>query len=288
MPPCTNKTYMFSIRSLSMNCNRGFIWIAQNNSTTDYVELSINLAKSIKRLCKENNIAIVVDKGTKVPLDLFDRVIPLEQDESKDIEWKLNNEYKVFDLSPWTHTIKLEADMLFTTSTDWWWNQLQQYNMVFSYHCRDYKDNVVKQSPYRKIFSKNYLPDVYSGLTYFRRSKFAMNHFVLCKAITKNWKYVKENILIDCHDENPTTDVVYALANKIMDPLQLDAVKLEWFNFVHNKYLLNVNTARYSDDSNYLYPQLIDHNVYIGGYKTDRIWHYHKKDLLKEINERVL
>ena len=42
-------------------------------------------------------------------------------------------------LSPFTHTIKLEADMLFTQNTDWWWNYLWQHDQVFSYHCRNYK-----------------------------------------------------------------------------------------------------------------------------------------------------
>ena len=36
--------------------HKGFLWFAQNNETTDYVELSIKLAKSIKYWNKENKI----------------------------------------------------------------------------------------------------------------------------------------------------------------------------------------------------------------------------------------
>ena len=42
-------------------------------------------------------------------------------------EWKLSNEWQVFNLTPFKHTIKLEADMLFTTNTDWWWNHFGIY-----------------------------------------------------------------------------------------------------------------------------------------------------------------
>jgi len=34
--------------------SRGFLWFAQNNNTTDYVELSIRLAESIKEWNKVN------------------------------------------------------------------------------------------------------------------------------------------------------------------------------------------------------------------------------------------
>ena len=36
--------------------SRGFLWFAQNNNKTDYVELSITLAKSIKRWNKHNKV----------------------------------------------------------------------------------------------------------------------------------------------------------------------------------------------------------------------------------------
>jgi len=271
-----------------MYYKRGFVWIAQNNTDTDYVECSINLCRSIKSKCTHNQVAVITDKKTKVPAGIFDQVIVLEQDDSEHIEWKMNNEWKVFELSPFTHTIKLEADMLFTKNTDWWWNHLEQHDMVFSFHCRDYQDNLITNSPYRKLFAKNYLPDVYNGLHYFRRSQRAFEFYKICKSITKNWNYVRDNILIGCHDTNPTTDVVYALAAKIQDPTQNSMIKFEWFNFIHGKNKLNPNTIKYDNLNNYLHPQIINGEVFLGGYRIDRIWHYHKKDLLKEINDRIL
>lgn len=263
--------------------DRGFVWFALNNSKTNYIDLSRKLAQSIKQVNKHNKVCIITDKP--IQDDMFDFVKVLKHDDSAEQEWKLNNEYKVFGLTPFTHTIKLEADMLFTQSTDWWWNYLWQHDQVFSYNCKNYKDELVKESFYRKLFRRNKLPDVYNGLHYFRRSVRAKQFYDLCETIIKDWKTVKERILINCHDEQPTTDVVYALANKIQDPLQKNKMDYEWFKFMHNKKHVNgLNSIHDNDD--YLYPMKIGKKLYIGGYRQTRIVHYHNKNFIGDIGGR--
>ena len=133
--------------------DKGYVWFALNNSKTDYIELSKKLAKSIKQFNRHNKVCLITDK----PLEheLFDFVHVLKDDDSAGQEWKLNNEYKVFNYTPFTHTIKLTADMLFTQNTDWWWNFLWQHDQVFSYNCRNSQDEVIKNSSYRKMFARN-------------------------------------------------------------------------------------------------------------------------------------
>ena len=274
-------TYTLWTRSGAMD--KGFVWFALNNSKTDYIELSRKLAHSIKQVNTHNKVCIITNEP--IEDELFDFVKVLEHDDSAGQEWKLNNEYKVFGLTPFTHTIKLEADMLFTQSTDWWWNLLWQHDQVFSYNCRNYQDKVVKQSFYRNLFWRNQLPDVYNGLHYFRRSMKAKQFYDLCETIINDWKTIKEKILINCHDEQPTTDVVYALANKIQDPLQKNKIDYEWFKFMHNKQHINGVGSAYDNDD-YLYPMKIDRKLYIGGYRQRRIVHYHNKKLIGEIDGR--
>ena len=264
--------------------DRGYVWFALNNSKTDYVELSKKLAKSIKQFNRHNKVCVITDK----PLEheVFDFVHVLKDDDSTGQEWKLNNEYKVFRLTPFTHTIKLEADMLFTANTDWWWNLLWQHDQVFSYHCRNYFDKLVTNSHYRKLFARNQLPDVYNGLHYFRKSVQAKHFFDICETITKNWDTVKKQVLVNCHDQQPTTDVVYALANKIQDPLQERKVDFEWFKFMHNKQHVNNINTKFKND-NYLYPLKVNKKLYIGGYVQSRICHYHNKNIPKDIDARI-
>ena len=210
---------------------RGFLWFAQNNYKTDYVELSITLAKSIKRWNKNNQVCVVTDEKSKFENEHVDIVKVLEQDDSAEHEMKWANEHKAFDITPFTHTIKLEADMLWTTNTDWWWYHLWQHDLVFSVNCFDYRDNVIKETPYRKLFTRNQLPNIYNGLMYFRRSKKAQKFYATARDIVANWKEVKATMLINCHDEYPSTDVVFALAYRIMDPTSQALIDYDWFKF---------------------------------------------------------
>ena len=157
--------------------SKGFLWFAQNNSKTDYVELSIKLAESIKKYNKENKICVVTDKKSQFEHKAVDVVKVLGDDNSAEHDIKWANEYKAFSVTPFTHTIKLESDMLWTTNTDWWWYHLWQHDLVFSVNCRNYKDQVVKYSPYRDLFVRNSLPNIYNGMVYFRRSKLAQKFF---------------------------------------------------------------------------------------------------------------
>ena len=85
--------------------DRGFIWFAQNNSTTDYIELSKLLASSIKKRNKHNKVCIITDKV--VEHKEFDKIVILKNDYSKEQEWKMDNEWQVFNLTPFKYTIKL-------------------------------------------------------------------------------------------------------------------------------------------------------------------------------------
>lgn len=266
--------------------SKGFLWFAQNNDKTDYAGLSIELAKSIKKHNRQNAICVITDSQTKINSDYIDSVIVLKEDNSKTHSLKFSNEYKAFNLTPFTHTIKLEADMLFTTNTDDWWNHLSQHDMVFSIDCRDYKDNVVKHSPYRKLFDRNFLPNVYNGLFYFRKSVLSKKFFDLCKNITLNWNLVRDEMLINCYDQVPTTDVVYGLALRILDPTNQLLVNYPWFKFIHNKTGIN-GTENVMDQNNYLYPVRLHDRIYLGGNRLDRIWHYYQKNTTELLNDRI-
>jgi hypothetical protein len=264
--------------------SKGYLWFALNNGKTDYLKLSEQLSKSIKKHNRHNQVCVITNQT--VESSLFDHVVVLRHDDSEQEQWKLSNEYKAFRLSPFTHTIKLEADMIFTGNTDWWWNHLWQHDQVFSYHCRNYRDDIVQFGAYRKLFMRNNLPDVYNGLHYFRRSRRAKQFYDICEAITKDWRTVKDRVLINCHDKQPTTDVVYALANLIQDPTQASKIEFPWFKFMHNKKHINKISERFDND-NYLYPVLKDDRLYVGGHRQSRIVHYHNKDFLGEADARI-
>ena len=237
--------------------SKGFVWFCQNNDTTDYVKCSIELAKSIKKYNRDNNICVITDEKSKFKSDYVDDVKVLRNDDSAMDKTKWANEHKIFKISPFVHTIKLESDMLWTTNTDWWWYHLWQNDLVFSVDCKNYRDKTVRDTTYRKLFVRNKLPNIYNGLMYFRKSEKAKQFFELCKTITQNWFDVKTKMLINCHDQYPSTDVVFSLAYRIMDPTNRNLVDYDWFKFIHHKPAIQ-NLKWVKNFNEYLYPNKVD------------------------------
>jgi hypothetical protein len=77
--------------------------------------------------------------------------------------------------------------------------------------------------------------------------------------------------------------VVYALAYRIIDPLNSNLIDYPWFKFIHGKPSVNEITVA-ADQYNYLYPIKLEDRIYLGGKRLDRIWHYHDKKLMDTIN----
>jgi hypothetical protein len=258
--------------------SKGFLWFAQNNDKTDYVELSIRLAKSIKKHNSQNKICVITDEKSKFENEYVDLVKVLKQDESADHEVKWANEYKAFSITPFTHTIKLESDLLWTINTDWWWHHLGQHDLVFSVNCFDYRSNVVKDTIYRKLFTRNQLPNIYNGLMYFRKSEKAKKFFNIVENLVKNWTMVRSELLIACHDPYPSTDVVFALAYRMLDPTMKDLIDYRWFKFIHNKADVH-GLDRFANHNDYLLPNTSGEKMYVGETRVNRVWHYHDKEL---------
>lgn len=265
--------------------SKGFVWFCQNNKDTDYIKLSIELARTLKKHNRQNLICVIVDKKSIFQSEYVDHLKVLRQDESSNHVKKFANEYKVFDLSPFKHTIKLEADMLWNANTDWWWNYLCQHDLVFSVDCLDYKQQIIRDNIYRPYHGDNFLPNIYNGMTYFRKSIRAKKFYELCKDITQHWDVVKEEILKKCFDDEPTTDIVYALAYRLLDPINQHLINYEWFKFIHNKP--SIHQTRYTyEPTNYYYPVRINDEIFFGGKKITAPLHYFYKDFLEVLNVR--
>ena len=94
----------------------------------------------------------------------------------------------------------------------------------------------------------------------------------------KNWNEAKTRMLIDCHDKYPSTDVVFALACRIMDPTSEALADYDWFKFIHNKPAVH-GLTRMKDHNQYLYPNRAGDAVYMGETRVSRVLHYHDKEL---------
>jgi hypothetical protein len=126
------------------------------------------------------------------------------------------NDWQMFQVSPYRQTIKLEADMICAGPIDHWWTLFEKRDVVISQGARTFYDEPAQSRYYRKIFDQNNLPDVYNAITYWRLSATAKDFFDLVRAIFENWTEYKK--ILKFPDDDPTTDVVYAMAAQIIGP----------------------------------------------------------------------
>lgn len=129
------------------------------------------------------------------------------------------NDWQMFQCSPYRETIKLEADMICAGPIDHWWTLFERRDVVISQGARTFYDEPATSRYYRKIFDNNNLPDVYNAITYWRLSKTAKDFFGLVRNIFDQWDSYRA--LLKFPDEQPTTDVVYAMAAVIIGPEQV-------------------------------------------------------------------
>lgn len=124
------------------------------------------------------------------------------------------NDWQCFQSSPYRQTIKLEADMLAAGPIDHWWTLFEQRDVVISTGARNFYGNLTKSRKYRKIFDTNNLPDVYNAITYWRLSQTAKQFFDTVRQIFTDWAECRA--LLKFPEETPSTDVVYAMAARIV------------------------------------------------------------------------
>ena len=260
---------------------QGFLTIAVNTPDVDYLELAYLQALNVKATQKTKSFAVIVDTDTKQQIqkyhsEVFDYII--ETTPSTTGPYGL--ETQVFSLSPFKETVKLESDLLFTRSIDHWWTSFRLRDVVLSHGCKNYMQQPSASRRYRKLFDDNHLPDVYNGLMYFRYSKLAADFFAKASQIFYNWELVK-NTLLNCRDEYPTTDVVYALAAEIIGRELCMIPSLDFINFVHMKPSINGYPESAKFQSMYV-TEFDQGMIRINSINQYHPLHYHEKDFPTE------
>ena len=187
---------------------RGYLIPAVDTDSVDYLSCAIQLAKSIRQWHPDANISVVSVKRCSDPV--FDHVLPLPYGDLGGYA----NDWQCFAASPYRQTIKLEADMICAGPIDHWWTLFEKRDVVISQGARTFYNDPATSRFYRKIFDANNLPDVYNAITYWRVSQTAKEFFALVRSIFENWAEYKR--LLKFPDDEPTTDVVYAIVAVLM------------------------------------------------------------------------
>jgi hypothetical protein len=204
-------------------------------------------------------------------------------DQAPDTFWKLQNDWQVYDASPYEYTIKLESDMYLPRSIEHWWDALKDRDVVISTSIRNFKQEVSEVKAYRRFITDNKLPDTYNGLTYFRKSELAEKFFAIVRDVFENWDEYRKSLKCNV-DEIATTDWAYAIAAHILGEENTTLPQFDSMSMVHMKQFINgLPTDKWTDTFIHeLYPHTFRINTIAQMYPV----HYHLKEFADTILEK--
>ena len=257
---------------------RGFVIMAVGD--VKYEKCADTLTRSIRNVMPHAKVSLITDHYT-VNDELYDKIISLPHNDVDNSDWKLANDWQVYDASPYEYTIKLEADMYIPRNIHYWWDILEGRDLNISTTIRDFRGNISTVDDYRQTFVKSKLPQVYNAITYFKKSELAQQFFTLVRDIFENWSdYVR--LLEYSSEDRPTTDVVYAIAAKIIGVENCTLPTFTQFSMCHMKPAINGNTtSRWYEEMVYE----IHNNVFrINTYPQFYPIHYHNKEFSEIID----
>jgi hypothetical protein len=248
--------------------NKGFAIMAQDTEKVSYTACANVLRNSILRVMPDANITII----TTDMLPYGDLAI--------DSDWKLINDWQVYEASPYDYTIKLEADMYIPRNIDHWWDILQNKDIVVSSTIRNFKQEISDVRFYRRFIDDNKLPDVYNAITYFKKSKTSQDFFNLVREIFNNWEEYKK--ILQCNpQEIATTDWVYSLACHIMGIEKTTLPTFTEMSMVHMKQHINKTVSEDWTDS-FVY-ECLPNQIRVQTIPQQYPFHYHVKNFCDKI-----
>ena len=269
---------------------RGYIVIAQNNDTVDYLQQAYALALNLKLTqTTVSNLAVCVDNNTKKLIKakhkkVFDKIVDIPwQDDAKEEQWKINNKWKYYYMTPYDETVILDTDMIFPTDVSYWWNIMAQRDVWATTKVRTYRGEVANSDFYRKWFTANNLPNVYTAFFYFKKSELASDLFAMIEIIFQNWQRMFFKYMPEGKPDWLSGDVAYALAMQILGIEHLctreniDSVP----TFTHMKSMIqNIPHSNISENwSNSLPTYYKSYNSFkIGTFNQMYPFHYVEKD----------
>ncbi len=265
--------------------DKGYFIFAQGK---EYIRMAYALALSIKNTQEINSVCVAVDQKDTVPEEyskVFDHVVRIK---NVGLKYPMANEWQIWDLTPFKETIHVEADMLFTTNVDHWWEQLQKHELFFTSKVKDYRGNIAKSNFYRRHFDKMHLPKLYNGLYYFRYTETAHKFFKKAKEVSARYKpYADYFFAGHWYPETPTTDEIFAITAYMLD-LDKNVYDKSYSipYFTHMKVRLqDWKQIEAPDETNWMRYLNITHNklgLNIGGFVQHGPFHYQNKSFLTD------
>jgi len=271
---------------------KGYLILAQNSEGNDYIRMAYALALSIKNTQKKvNKVCLVTDVDQEnIPekyREVFDNIVPIPWiDHASGSNWKIENKWKYYHMTPYDETVVLDADMIFPADISHWWDILSQKEIWITDKPRTFRGDIITSTKYRETFVSNQLPNVYTAFMYFKKTQKVFEIFRMVEFIFQNWERFYYDYMDETRPKFLSGDVAYALAIKILGEEEECFGKNENCpTFVHMKsYVQGINEKLLTEDWTKHIPTYFhdDGTFKIGNYMQTLPFHYYIKDWLTD------
>jgi len=265
--------------------NFGYLIVVSSSATVDYLKLAYALALSIKNTQKPGygHVALVIDDKTKIESLkspwVFDHIIEWDQETFWDGRSWMDK------LSPFEYTVCLDADMLFTRDYSHWIDYfVKNCELYIAPKAYTYRGEQVTNDFYRKAFTENSLPDLYSFYTFFKRDSELVNEFfTLGRYVIKHPTEFSNLFLSKRKPKIIGTDEAFALSATILGIQNDISYNLEFPRVVHMKPMVQNWPWPSNDWTDHIGFYLnVDGNLKLGNYQQTDIIHYVNKELITD------
>lgn len=213
--------------------NNGLVLFANNNGLIDYTEQAMICSSLVKHNLKENNIALLTDKGSwdyisnkynqKLLNYLFQEIIFIDYADLKDqlrvfrdgpysdttANWRNNVRLKAYELSPWKKTLLIDTDYLVMSNwLDKIWNS---DDFLINTKAKNLLDNQEGLDVYIDSFS---IPVHWATMCFWKKSSIMNDFFELVKHIIENLEYYQSTY--NYSGNLFRNDYIFGIANFIM------------------------------------------------------------------------
>lgn len=257
-----------------------FTMLAQNSKDNDYLKQAYLAALSIKATTPNSSVCVITNE--KVPLkytEVFDYIVDIPWgDHAENEEWKIQNRWKIYHAIPYKETLVIDTDMLILQDISSWFDFLKNYDLYFTSNVYTYRGDIISSDFYRRAFTKYHLPNIYTGLHYFKKSDLAHEFYKWLEMITNNWQqFYKSHANNQKLQKWCSMDVNASIACKIMDiESQVTNPNAKNPSFVHMKtkaqnWTNNFTPVWQNRVATYMGDDLV---LRIGNYKQHGVFHY--------------
>jgi hypothetical protein len=269
--------------------SKGFLVLAQNTETVDYIQQAYALALSIKASQKTyKNISLVTnDLVPEEYQTVFDNIIPIPWgDSTSGVGYRAENRWKLYHATPYEETIVFDTDMLLLEDITVWWEYCSKYNLKYCSRITNYKLEPVIDTVHRKAFISNQLTSPYSALHYFKKSQTALEFYKTLEFVCNNWEWCYSKFAPNEYQPWLSMDLVVAIAIEITG-FHEEAIDIcSPLEFVHMKAPLQgwANDSIHWQDSVFYFLNSKG-DLVVGNIKQSKLFHYVEKDFL---NQRII